>query len=108
MVAAWFHETVLDDQSDLEVAVAAARAGAAVLMGMYGSALERLAKTATDFATAADLASERAILEVIGTALPGDGFVGEELGELGGGGDRVWLVDPLCGTLNFAAVTSAF
>ena len=97
------------DESDRDVAVAAARAGATVLMGMYGAALDREFKTATDFATAADLASERAILEVIRAARPGDGFVGEELGEIRtGDSDRVWLVDPLCGTLNFAAVTPTF
>jgi len=91
------------------VAVAAARAGAAVLREMYGTELEREFKTATDFATAADLAAERAILEVIGEARPDDGFVGEELGHLAGEkADRVWLVDPLCGTLNFAATTPLY
>ncbi|WP_193612244.1 inositol monophosphatase family protein [Nocardioides lijunqiniae] len=97
------------DQSDLDLAVAAARAGADVLTAMYGSVLAREQKSATDFATAADLASERAILDVIRAARPGDGFVGEEMGEVGtGDAERVWLVDPLCGTLNFAAVTPAF
>ena len=51
---------------------------------MYGTELEQKFKTATDFATAADLAAERAILEVIRAARPGDGFVGEEFGEAGG------------------------
>jgi myo-inositol-1(or 4)-monophosphatase len=101
-----------DDASgtpDHEVAVAAARAGAAVLRQMYGTKLEQNAKSATDFATAADVAAEQAVLEVIREACPGDSFIGEELGMTGpGGGTRVWLVDPLCGTLNFAATTPLF
>ena len=95
--------------TDLAVALEAVRAGAAALMAMYGRDLERTYKTDTDFATAADLASERAILDVIRRARPQDGFLGEELGDAGAAGsDRVWLVDPLCGTLNFAARTPLF
>ena len=95
--------------SDVDVALAAARAGAAVLGQMYGSELARQHKTATDFATAADLAAERAILDVVRAALPEDGFEGEELGAAHvGTGRRTWLVDPLCGTVNFAAESPAF
>ena len=98
--------------TDLDVAVRAARAGAAVLQRMYGSELTRQAKSATDFATAADVEAEQAILEVIRAARPDDAFVGEELGEVSGevsgARDRTWLVDPLCGTLNFAASTPLF
>lgn len=93
--------------TDREVAVAAAQSGAAVLQAMYGAPLERRHKSATDFATAADVAAEQAILEVIRAARPHDGFLGEELGALGEG-ERTWLVDPLCGTLNFAATTPLF
>ena len=99
----------LADGSDLQVALAAAEAGAAVLRSMYGTELEHTAKSATDFATAADVAAERAILEVISTARPDDAVVGEELGETAGrSADRRWFVDPLCGTLNFAATTPTF
>lgn len=97
------------DLSDLEVAIAAARAGAAVLHELYGTDLERHDKSATDFATTADLAAEAAILDTIRTTRPQDGFLGEELGAAGAAApDRVWLVDPLCGTLNFAATTPLF
>lgn len=95
--------------TDLAVALEAVRAGATALLATYGRALERTYKTDTDFATAADLASERAILEVIHRARPTDGFVGEELGDAGApGSDRVWLVDPLCGTVNYAARTPLY
>ncbi|MER7177040.1 phosphatase, partial [Streptomyces mesophilus] len=52
----------LDDSG---VATAAARAGADVVRGMYGRDLDRIDKGAGDFATAADLAAERAILDVL-------------------------------------------
>jgi myo-inositol-1(or 4)-monophosphatase len=95
--------------SDLDVAIDAALAGATVLRQMYGTALEQQAKSATDFATPADLAAEQAILDIIQAARPDDGFIGEEIGQASAGrSGRVWLVDPLCGTLNFAATTSMF
>jgi myo-inositol-1(or 4)-monophosphatase len=90
--------------TDGELAVAAAAAGAAVVRAKYGAPLDRYAKIGTDFATAADLEAEQAILDVIQAVRPGDAFLGEE-GGLTGSGERIWLVDPLCGTLNFAART---
>ncbi len=93
----------------LDVALAAARAGTAVVDDMYGSALAVEHKTATDFATAADRAAEQAILDVIRASRPDDGFEGEELGAVRVGTlGRTWLVDPLCGTVNFAVEAPAF
>ena len=46
--------------TDAAVAVAAAQAGAAVVRAMFGSALARFDKSGGDFATAADLAAEKA------------------------------------------------
>jgi myo-inositol-1(or 4)-monophosphatase len=95
--------------SDAEVAVAAAEAGAAVVRARFGTSLTRLEKSAMDFATDADVDAERAILEVLHAARPGDACVGEELGASGDGSSaRTWLVDPLCGTQNFAARTPLF
>lgn len=91
--------------TDAEVALAAARAGAAVVRAAYGTELTRHAKSGRDFATDVDFVAELAILDVIAAARPGDGRVGEETGATGGTGSRRWLVDPLCGTLNFAAQT---
>jgi fructose-1,6-bisphosphatase/inositol monophosphatase family enzyme len=91
--------------TDVEVALVAAAAGAAGVRRLYGTDLARVEKSATDFATEADLASEEAIREVIAAARPEDSFEGEETGETVGSRDRRWLVDPLCGTLNFAAGT---
>lgn len=70
---------------------------------MYGGRLDRIDKGSGDFATNADVAAERAIVDVIRTARPGDGVLGEENGRQGtDGAGRQWLVDPLCGTLNYA------
>ncbi|MGI5176536.1 inositol monophosphatase family protein [Dactylosporangium sp. CA-152071] len=87
---------------DLELAIAAAEAGAAVVRSRFGTRLDRFAKGGGDFATEADIEAERAILAVLRAARPGDAVHGEESGRIGGG-DRTWLVDPLCGTLNYAA-----
>ncbi len=92
--------------SDAELAVAAAEAGAAVVRARYRTPLTRLEKSALDFATDADVEAERAILNVLRTARPDDGLVSEEAGIFGpSNASRTWLVDPLCGTLNFAAQT---
>ncbi|WP_207122575.1 inositol monophosphatase family protein [Actinocatenispora comari] len=91
---------------DAELAVSAARAGAAIVRERYGTALARQDKGGGDFATAADLDAERAILAVLRDARPTDAVTGEEYGDSGpADADRRWLVDPLCGTLNYAAGT---
>lgn len=90
---------------DVDVALAAAQAGAEVVRAAYGTELTRHAKSESDLATDADLEAERAILGVIESACPADARVGEESGRTGTSSTRRWLVDPLCGTLNFAAKT---
>ncbi|MEV4198414.1 inositol monophosphatase family protein [Micromonospora globbae] len=94
------------DLDDAGVAVAAARAGADVVRSMYGQRLSRVDKGGGDFATAADVAAEQRIVEVIRAARPGDAVLGEEGGRRGAAdAARRWLVDPLCGTLNYAVGT---
>jgi myo-inositol-1(or 4)-monophosphatase len=95
------------DVDDTSVAIAAAQAGAAVVRARFGTALPRIEKSPMDFATAADLEAEQAIRDVLRAARPGDAVLGEEGGLTGpAGAARTWLVDPLCGTLNFAARTT--
>jgi histidinol-phosphatase len=50
--------------------------------------------------TDADTSVETAIREMIAERFPADAVTGEEHGE--GTGDRVWIVDPIDGTKNFA------
>jgi myo-inositol-1(or 4)-monophosphatase len=95
--------------TDAEVAIAAAQKGAAVALAAYGTDLDHHAKEGVDFATDADIAAERAIRAALVAARPDDAVVGEELGSTGGdGATRRWLVDPICGTLNFAAGLPVF
>ncbi|HEY5018648.1 MAG TPA: inositol monophosphatase family protein [Streptosporangiaceae bacterium] len=91
--------------ADRDVAIAAAEAGAAAVRSRYGTSLARVEKDRGDFATAADLEAERAILGVLRSARPDDAVEAEESGRTGPAADRRWLVDPLCGTLNYAAST---
>ncbi len=50
--------------------------------------------------TQADLEVEIAVREMIADRFPADAVTGEEQGE--GAGDRIWIVDPIDGTKNFA------
>jgi len=62
-------------------------------------------KSEKDVVTEADHRSEEAILEIIGMAFPDDAFLAEESGESGESGaatDRLWVIDPLDGTVNYA------
>ncbi|MDF5751809.1 inositol monophosphatase family protein [Spongiactinospora sp. TRM90649] len=92
---------------DAELALSAAQAGAAVVRSMYGEPLARVEKGAGDFATAADIEAEATIVGVLRAARPDDAVTGEESGRTGAGdAARMWLTDPLCGTLNYAARTT--
>lgn len=97
------------DQRHLEVAIAAARAGAAELMLRRDSRVVS-EKAPKDLVTDADLASQKAIRDVLEASFPGYAFVGEEEGEnhppdaVRAGEETAppcWVVDPLDGTVNF-------
>jgi len=55
-----------------------------------------------DVVTEADHRSEAAIIEQVATNFPHDAFLAEESGETGGRADRLWVIDPLDGTVNYA------
>jgi myo-inositol-1(or 4)-monophosphatase len=57
--------------------------------------------TPTDLVSEADLASERAIRELLAARRPHDGFIGEEGEHDQGASGLSWVVDPLDGTINF-------
>jgi myo-inositol-1(or 4)-monophosphatase len=96
---------VSDTQALLDVAVDAARMAGKLLAERYRRGPEQHVtskSTPTDLVSEADLASERAIRELIARRRPDDGFVGEEGGgEQRGGSALSWVVDPLDGTVNF-------
>lgn len=89
---------------DVDVAFAAAEAGAAVVRQRFGSALQPMEKGGGDFATSADVEAERAMIALVRRERPHDAIIGEETGQTGpGDGGRIWLIDPLCGTHNYAS-----
>lgn len=94
--------------TDPDVARAAAEAGAEIVRGRFGGDHQRHDKGGLDFATDVDIDAERAIIEVLRRHRPDDHVFGEESGHTRGRGEgRTWLVDPLCGTANFAAGVQA-
>ncbi|KQN86235.1 inositol monophosphatase family protein [Arthrobacter sp. Leaf69] len=88
----------------LELALAAAAAGAAVLAGRNTAQLDVSNKgDSGDWVTAFDLAAENAVRAVITGARPADTITGEEGGTVlpaAASGYR-WSIDPLDGTTNF-------
>ena len=90
--------------TDAEIAVAVVQAGAAVVRRRSWRVLSRVDKGGGDFATDADVEAERAMLSVLRRERPQDGILAEEGGRSGAvGSARTWLLDPLCGTRNYAA-----
>lgn len=59
-----------------------------------------------DFLTEADGAVENHVRAVLSKAFPSDGILGEEAG--GNLADRLWVIDPIDGTANFARGISHF
>src|SRR5215216_2684506 len=72
-----------------------------IAMELRGGAA-RVKGAATDVVTEADRRAEAAMLELLLAQRPDDGVLGEE-GAVAAGGGRTWLLDPVDGTLNYAA-----
>lgn len=89
--------------NDVEIAIEAARRGAAILLKYW----EQLGKDDADlkarhdWVSNADRESEAEILATIRDLSPGDAFLGEESGSTSGSNDRTWIIDPLDGTSNY-------
>ncbi|HLG73888.1 MAG TPA: inositol monophosphatase [Chloroflexota bacterium] len=87
-------------RAETHAAVEAVRAALPLLRARQG-ADERHAKERLDFATGTDVAVERLLIERLSGAFPAYGILGEETG-LQGDRDRFWVLDPICGTTNYA------
>lgn len=87
---------------DLDLAIEAARAGAGVVLGRFGSPGAADYKDDDSPVTAVDRDAETVILSVLQKARPDDAILSEEgAGDAGAGAGRRWIVDPLDGTVNF-------
>ncbi|QSG09754.1 inositol monophosphatase family protein [Halapricum desulfuricans] len=105
----------MDYERELDAAIRAASAGMAAIADWRGDGTEaggtdlrdagetETKTSVNDMVTAADQASQDAILEILTSAFPDDSVVGEEgTGEHYSGHGREWVVDPIDGTANFA------
>jgi myo-inositol-1(or 4)-monophosphatase len=87
----------------LNVAIRAAQAGGRVLMSRLGTLKESeiRKKGKSDWVTAADHASERAIVQTIRRSYPGHSIRAEESGLSAEQSPFQWIIDPLDGTVNY-------
>jgi len=90
-----------DASRELRVALDAADAAASIARHYYRGNLEVRTKADRTPVTQADVECEQAIRRIILDAFPNHGFYGEETGRSGGGGEYLWLVDPIDGTKGF-------
>lgn len=92
------HEDLSDD---LALALRLADVADAVSMSRFDAAdLDVRTKPDASHVTEADLATERAIREVLAAERPEDDVFGEEFGS-SGVGSRRWVIDPIDGTANY-------
>lgn len=86
---------------DLEIAAAAASRGAEAIKPWFGRRPEADFKGEVDPVTEVDRQSEALIIATIASARPHDAILAEESGGDPLGLNRVWIIDPLDGTVNF-------
>lgn len=94
----WYGRAVFE--SELVFAHEIADRAAEISMSYFLGEFEVRQKPDLSPVTQADLEVETAVREMIAARFPADAITGEEHGE--GAGDRVWIVDPIDGTRNFA------
>ena len=87
----------------LRSAMAVAEQAATVLERMQFAPRQVSRKDLRDVVTDADLASERLILEGLRRLTPDATILSEEAGASEGRSDERWIIDPLDGTVNYAA-----
>jgi myo-inositol-1(or 4)-monophosphatase len=89
--------------NDVEIAIEAARRGAAVLLRYWQQLGKEDAdlKSRHDWVSDADRQSEAAIVQCLRELAPGDGILGEEGTSREGTTSRTWVIDPLDGTSNY-------
>jgi len=89
--------------AERRVALDAARRAGEYLRTNQGSAvIEQIKSGPNDYATAQDLGAEKLIIEAIEQHFPGDAILSEESHAEQGRAERLWIVDPLDGTRNYA------
>ena len=101
----------MDDAALLALAADLTRRAGAAILAVRARGFETLRKEDASPVTAADHAAEAVIVEGLRAAAPGIAVVAEEeiaAGHLPDIGSEFWLVDPLDGTREFAALRDEF
>lgn len=88
-------------EAEVAIAIEAARAGATVVRRGFDEEFTTEMKGAVDPVTGIDREAEHAVRTVLSSRAPDDAILGEEEGGADWRGHRVWIVDPLDGTVNF-------
>ena len=88
--------------ADIELAHRMADVAAEIALGYFDGVVEQWAKTDGTPVSAADLAVEHALLEVLSSQRPDDSVLSEEVGTRGASSRR-WILDPIDGTTPFLA-----
>ena len=89
-------------ERELAAAVAIAHEAGVLLKENFGRQQEIDYKGRINLVTEMDRASERLIISRLIAAFPGDDILAEEGGGERRGSERLWIVDPLDGTTNYA------
>ncbi len=92
----------MSPEADLAFAQHLADVAREVTMAAFGQRLAVSRKYDNTIVTEIDAAAENAIRAVIAEHRPDDGVLGEEGGLAAGASGRVWVIDPIDGTLMFA------
>ena len=95
-----------DFGEELQLAIDLAHQAGRIQMERYERLAQIEAKGPRDVVTEVDHLCERLVMRAIQERYPRDKFYAEEIGEVAAAGDvesgRVWIVDPLDGTINYA------
>jgi len=91
---------------ELELAIDLAHQAGRIQMDRYERLEQIRAKGPRDVVTEVDHLCEGLVMRAVQERYPGDSFYAEEIGEVAATGEaksgRVWIVDPLDGTINYA------
>ncbi len=90
-------------QKELHTALTAARKGGRYVKANWGAAsINNFKGSYKDYATKQDIQSNQIIVDIIKKSFPDDYILSEELCPGFEDHDRMWIVDPIDGTRNFA------
>ena len=88
---------------EMKTARRAANEAGKILKALFGTVKNISKKGEIDIVTEADIQSEEAVIDIIRNEFPQDSILSEEAGEDDiHGSERLWIIDPLDGTTNFA------